>query len=99
MGGCSCYMYHTTVINMVQVFFRIHRSCDRAVNQEKSEWRNKMKEYMNTNLSPARRAELLLAELGPEEKLSQLICFMPIQKGACAELRQKYPQEIGRAHV
>ncbi len=54
-----------------------------------------MKEYMNTNLSPARRAELLLAELGPEEKLSQLICFMPIQKGACDELRQKYPQGAG----
>ena len=54
-----------------------------------------MKEYMNKNLSPARRAELLLAELGPEEKLSQLICFMPIQKGACDELRQKYPQGAG----
>ncbi len=54
-----------------------------------------MKEYMNTNLSPARRAELLLSQMSLEEKLSQLICFPPAQKGAYETLERDFPQGAG----
>ena len=34
-----------------------------------------MKSYENASLSPKERAQALLAELSPEEKLAQLQCF------------------------
>lgn len=54
-----------------------------------------MNDYMNTSLSPAERADLLLAQMSPEEKLSQLICFLPPQKGAYEALEKDYPQGAG----
>ena len=40
-----------------------------------------MKEYMNASLAPRERAELLLKEMNPDEKMAQLVGVFAI-KGA-----------------
>jgi beta-glucosidase len=54
-----------------------------------------MKSYTDTTLTPEERAELLLAELSLDEKMSQVICCMPMEVNPSSEYWEQFPNGAG----